>query len=310
MALVTGRAKEVAQVAIDHEKCNLCGLCTQICSGDPLTIIDNKVIVDQSRGFGCIGCGQCVLVCPNECITVNGRELSMNHVQPLPPRESRSSYELLYNLLLSRRSIRRFRDKPVDQDMIDKIIEAATTAPMGLPPSDVEILVFNGKEKVQGFAEDLVKAFYSSRWLFGRVMRTIMRPLWGKEFVDSAKYFLEPLINGFKSERENGTDILFYEAPLVMYFHASVYADPVDPLVNATYAMIAAESLGLGSCMIGTPAPFLKYNKKLKQKYRIGLKNHQGIAIIFGFPSVKYQRTIKRTLASVHYWGSATIMPL
>ena len=27
-----------------------------------------------------------------------------------------------------------------------------------------------------------------------------------------------------------------------------------DPLIAATYAMLAAESLGLGSCMIGTPA--------------------------------------------------------
>jgi hypothetical protein len=81
--------------------------------------------------------------------------------------------------------------------MIDKIIEAATTAPMGLPPSDVEIPVFNGKEKVQGFAEDLVKAFYSSRWLFGRVMRTIMRPFWGKEFVDSAARFLQQSVASF-----------------------------------------------------------------------------------------------------------------
>ena len=58
MPLVTRRAKENAQVIIDHELCSLCGLCVNVCTG-PLHIENDQVQVDQSILFGCYGCGQC-----------------------------------------------------------------------------------------------------------------------------------------------------------------------------------------------------------------------------------------------------------
>ena len=82
----------------------------------------------------------------------------------------------------------------------------------------------------------------------------------------------------------------------------SPYADPADPLISATYAMLAAEALGLGSCMIGTPAQFIKYSKKLKKKYGIPERNTQGIMVIFGYPQVKFTRSIKRSLGGVRYY--------
>jgi nitroreductase len=88
-----------------------------------------------------------------------------------------------------------------------------------------------------------------------------------------------------------------------MYFHVSPYADPADPFITATYAMLAAEALGLGSCMIGTIGPMLKNGGKgLKEKYGLNPRNQPGIAIIFGYPAVKYRHTIQRNLAKVHYY--------
>ena len=66
----------------------------------------------------------------------------------IPSKESRATYEQLKSLMLARRSIRDFRDKEVEREVIDKIINAASTSPMGLPPSDVEILVLDGLEAV------------------------------------------------------------------------------------------------------------------------------------------------------------------
>jgi nitroreductase len=88
-----------------------------------------------------------------------------------------------------------------------------------------------------------------------------------------------------------------------MYFHVSPYADPADPLIVATYTMLAAETLGLGSCMIGTIGPMLKNGgKDLKDKYGINPRNQPGIAIIFGYPAVKYRCAIRRNLAKIHYY--------
>ena len=76
------------------------------------------------------------------------RCLSLDDIMEIPSKESRATYEQLKSLMLARRSIRDFRDKEVEREVIDKIINAASTSPMGLPPSDVEILVLDGLEAV------------------------------------------------------------------------------------------------------------------------------------------------------------------
>jgi nitroreductase len=86
-----------------------------------------------------------------------------------------------------------------------------------------------------------------------------------------------------------------------MLFHAPSFTDPVDTTIAATYAMLAAEALGLGSCIIGSVAPLLKNNKQFKAKYGIPDNSRPGLAVVFGHPAVKYQRLLKRTFADVHF---------
>ncbi len=302
MAIKTGRADKAAVVLIDYDKCTACGLCVKVCKGAPLYMEGNKVFIDQSNFFGCVGCGHCAAVCPVECIRVEGRELSSADMIRLPDSVSRSNYNQLYSLMLSRRSIREFKEREVEQEIIDKIIEAVSTAPMGLPPSDVEILILQGKEKVSEFSRDMINYFKKIKWMFSPPILTIMRPFVSKEVYESFKTFLIPAMDIFIKEKEAGRDWLLYDAPLALYFHVSPYADPVDPFISATYAMLAAESLGLGSCMIGTVGYGVRYSKELKKKYGIPLKNQQGIMIIMGYPDVKYRRGIKRSLAKVSYY--------
>ncbi len=301
MPLETGCADPLTSIEIDAEKCNGCGLCTKVCKGGPLFVENGKVCVDHTRYFGCVACGHCVVVCPEGAITVAGRDLSRADILPMPARGAWAGYEALASLMLSRRSIREFLDKPVERDAIDKILEAASTSPMGIPPTNVRVLVFDGREKVQEFAGDLVRLFKYSRRMFSPVVLGLMRPFIGKDNYDMFKTFVIPLIDLLTEKRNAGEDWLFYDAPLAMYFYGSVFADPADPCIAATYATLAAESLGLGSCMIGTVAPFLRRNKTLLQKYGIPRKHQPGIAVIFGHPSVRYQRTLKRRFAEVRF---------
>lgn len=71
--------------------------------------------------------------------------------------DTRAGYEELMALMLARRSIREFDDRDVEQEKIDRILTAASTAPMGIPPSDVEVLVVDGKDKVREFADDMLE---------------------------------------------------------------------------------------------------------------------------------------------------------
>ncbi len=57
---------------------------------------------------------------------------------------------------------------------------------------------------------------------------------------------------------KHGINYVTYDAPATIYFYGSPYCDYADPIIAATYAMLAAESLGLGTCMIGGIHPFLQ----------------------------------------------------
>ncbi len=173
---------------------------------------------------------------------------------------------------------------------------------MGVPPSDVEILVFDTPDKVREFAGDIIAMMKKSRWLFAPLVTKIMGLFAGKEYRESANTFINPALGVFLKEWEKGNDYLLYDAPLAMYFHLSPYAEPADSLVAAAYAMLAAESLGLGTCMIGSPAYFIKYCKQIKQKYGLPLKNQPGIVVIFGYPRRKYRPALKRRLGKISYW--------
>lgn len=301
MSLKTGRAEGVAQITIDYNKCNSCGLCAEICRGVPLFMENGKVAIDQTRLFGCIGCGQCAAVCPHECIYIEGRDFSNEDLIELPNKQSCTDYGSLKSLMIARRSTRDYKDKKVETDVINKIIELASTAPMGLPPSDVEILIFDGKDKVKEFADDIIDWMKKIKWFFSPWVLGFMRPFMNKTDYESMKGFLGVILNMFIKKRDEGEDWLFYGAPLAMYFYASPYSDPVDPTINATYAMLAAESLGLGTCMIGTTCFCLKYSKFLQNKYKVPKNHRPGILVLFGYPKFKYKRAIRRRLALVRF---------
>jgi len=302
MAIITSRTSENAHVAIDYNVCNNCFLCEHVCPGKPLYIENGRVHIDQSRIFGCIGCGLCVAVCPEDCITIEGREIKNSDLFALPDPETAASYDSFINLMQARRSIRHFKKKEVTSDIVDKILSAAANAPMGLPPSDVEVVVLNGFDKVKEFSDDFVDYANTIKYMFSSPALMLMRPFISKEDAQTLKSFVQPMLKYFVEKKKDGEDWLLYGAPLAFCFHTGPYADPADSHVAATYAMIAAESLGLGTCMIGSVVPFIKKGAKdLKHKWGINPKIRDGLFLLAGYPKFKFRKGIRRTFAKVHY---------
>ncbi|MHA1304248.1 MAG: 4Fe-4S binding protein [Candidatus Heimdallarchaeaceae archaeon] len=48
-----------------NERCNLCGLCVQICPAEALSEVTKKIVVDETK---CIRCGLCESRCPQDAI--------------------------------------------------------------------------------------------------------------------------------------------------------------------------------------------------------------------------------------------------
>lgn len=259
------------------------------------------VWVDPDTDFGCVACGQCMAICPSGAVTVRGRCLSPEDRLPLPPADKLPSVEQYAALLFRRRSCRHFDEREVPRDVLEQVIEMTASAPMGIPPSDVTLTVFHGRDKVREFAADIIifmrRSMPSMRFMAG----PLMRPVLGKTTSELFRTFLIPMMETFTRDWELGSDMLFHDAPAAIMFSQPQYAES-DVHISATYAMLAAEALGLGTCMIGSASPFLERSKPLLKKYGLPAKPKLGLVLVMGY--AKYPRFhygLRRSLSGVHW---------
>lgn len=299
MSIKTSRTEGVAEVRIDLETCSGCGLCVEVCKGAPLYMENGQPRVDQSRLFGCIGCGHCAAICPTGSIHITGRDLTPEDMLRLPTVDERASYDQLYHLMLSRRSVREFEPRWVEPHDIEKILAAASTAPMGVPPSEVGVLVFSGPEQVRKLRDDLTATLRGWRKWLTPFSLGLMRPFVGEVNYGMFKQFILPALDTYIEKDAQGGDWFFYNAPLAIYFYGSAYCDPADPLIAATQAMLAGDALGLGTCMLGFPGYIFKYDGKLRKQYGLPREIQPGMAVIFGYPRLHFRKAIRRRFARV-----------
>jgi nitroreductase len=112
--------------------------------------------------------------------------------------------------------------------------------------------------------------------------------------------FVKPLMQTLAAKQREGQDWFTYNAPAALLFHSSPMDDGNDRTIVTTYAMLAAESIGLGSCLLGTTAA-LNQSKDFKIKHGIPVENKLGLGLVLGYPAVKFQRGVRRRLASVQF---------
>ena len=77
------------------------------------------------------------------------------------PGNSAESKDYAIENILSRKSVRKYSDKEIEQEKIDIILKCAMAAPSAMNKQPWEILVINDKEKLGKIAEILPNASYS-----------------------------------------------------------------------------------------------------------------------------------------------------
>ncbi len=290
---------EEGRPRVDQARCTACGECTRICPAEVLELRDGQVTIRSDSAFGCIACGHCMMACPEECLSVSGRGLDPADLRPLSASEKMATAAQIEALLRSRRSVRRFAPQEVDPALLEAIVDQAATAPMGIPPWDLGVVVLSGRARVQEVAEQVVEGYRGLLRIFRPWLLAALRPWFGKAKYEQFRHFILPLAHSYIDNRAAGRDTLFWDAPAVLLFHASPYAEPVDAAIAATTAMLAAEAQGLGSCMIGGAPPVLQRNTALCRRLGIPDGNRPVMALIVGHPAVRFRHGIQRHFTSV-----------
>ncbi|UCD01100.1 MAG: nitroreductase family protein [Promethearchaeota archaeon] len=242
---------------IDTERCNLCNECIEEC---PLgnfhnSIEEQQIIFDNSQG--CILCGHCIAVCPENAIiyrNMNGETLDFEV-------SSKSvSYEAIQNLMRIKRSIRQYEYKKVTAEIIEKVVDCMKYAAVAMNKRTLKCLIISDDRKIKELIEKIIEA---------------VEPEEEREI--------------YKKKREEGIDPFFHNAPHIFIFHSDNNWDTKNASICITYAMLCAQTLGLGSCWIGGVQVFLNENKEI-QKELFDINDKIVGIMILGYPKVKYYK--------------------
>jgi ferredoxin len=106
----TIKETDMEPVIIDNDTCIQCGMCALECPAEIITEQENNIVLQHSER--CIFCGHCKAVCPEDAIRIPSLDdqefmaMSYSDVAIDPDR--------LMNFFRFRRSVRQYKDKPVE----------------------------------------------------------------------------------------------------------------------------------------------------------------------------------------------------
>jgi NAD-dependent dihydropyrimidine dehydrogenase PreA subunit len=102
------------RITVNDETCKKCGLCSEVCPNKIIKKNDSgEISFRQDRIRFCFKCGQCMAICPTESIYVEGLSYSKDFVD-IP--ESESFEKSFFNMMLTRRAVRNFKDKKAENN--------------------------------------------------------------------------------------------------------------------------------------------------------------------------------------------------
>lgn len=287
---------------IDRKTCTSCGLCAEICVQRVFLRTAQGVAVNPAQAAACVQCGQCMAVCPTEAVQVTSFAYAEFGPMPTTPLSATT----LAGFLAARRSVRNYRPDPVPRELLDALLAMAAQAPAGLPPTQLGVTVLTDPTVLARLAP---AAFRQMRDL-QRAMRLPLIGAWVRRSFGPdglailERKFLPLLAEAERALAEDGVNMVTWDAPAVLVFHAPSpgLCNQENAVIAWTYAMLAAESLGLGSCMNGIIQNLLHRDRKLRVACGMPARCCVYGALLVGYPAGRpFRRTIPRAFAQVEW---------
>ena len=256
-------------VAIDREKCIGCGLCAADCCMANIITENSKASLKRQS---CIRCGHCVAICPQGAVSIP--EYDMTDVEPLA--YGGISPEILLKSIKSRRSIRKYKQKPVSKEAIEQLIQAGRyTATAKNQQDNRFVFVADRLEELKKLTRGVIDTFTPEDI-------STMDP----QLKIYAKFNMR-----FKADPKD--DYLFQNAPVLLViagrreFDAGMAAQNIENM---------AVAMGLGALYNG----YLKglFNSSTEIKSWLGIEDKEILCcILLGYPDINYLRTAPRAAA-------------
>ena len=258
-------------VLVDDKKCTRCGICLAEFEGYCMTNTEQLPSIDYAI---CNQCQKCIALCPQ-------RAISMNHVAPEKiAGPDKISYDELISFLRLRRSTKRFLEKDIPRDIIEKIVSSAKYAPNQNKNIDILIIDDPGLIRtIDSYALKVVKNWY--RFVFTFRPLTTFISLFTRSLPVIKKKMVRDLFSKKRIVKENANVLVV------------AVGNPRVPVteMSAQYLLgtmiLTAVSLDIGCTLMDSLKLSFNQNKAIKRKLGIRKPNKALGVLALGYSAEK-----------------------
>jgi nitroreductase/ferredoxin len=299
------REESVIEIAIDPNLCTKDGLCAVVCPAKIIVQREKAEIPEPVERERCISCGHCVAICASTAISHSA--FPPGSVWPSQLGRMPSPEQVI-ELLRTRRSVREFREKPLEKEAIESIIDGARFAPSGHNSQSTEYLVILDRAILRQVTAVTIEYL---RFEVGRLNNWFlmaMLSLVNRKLVEMGQQEL-PTFERVIRAYEEGADPILQHAPALLVFHARRGIGLAD--VNANLALqnasLMAHSLGVGHFYTGWLIAACRvpnsevWRRRMPDLLGIPPENRIHGALALGHPIPRYRNWIERNPARIQW---------
>lgn len=292
-------------VEINPELCSGCRICVRICPARAFTLVNNTAVLNGECTFLC---DHCAAACPQAAIITNFPEFAYCRLltipdpttlapAPVPPAE-------LVRLMQARRSCRLYTDREPGRKILTDLVTIAKTAPSGTNSQQWTFSIINKRSRVIEFGTEIA-AYYKklNRLAEMKWLRQILQLCGKPELNHYYREYYEPIKEGLDLWYEKNEDRLFHGAPALIFIGARPGAGcPAEDALLATQnILLAAESMGLGTCLIGFAVEAMRRDAGIQKTLNIPASEKIYSVIALGYPAIKFQRPAQRRKVAINW---------
>ncbi|MBT7628632.1 MAG: 4Fe-4S binding protein [Desulfobacula sp.] len=287
------------KIQIDPEVCDGCGQCVLVCPSETISIKNKKA---QVTGNESIMCGHCIAACPKEAIRLKESEFDKINFDTFVyenkwMKHGEFNTSDLVRLMLSRRSCRNYKNKNIDKNILEDLIKIGTTAPSGSNCQDWTFTIIPTKKDVVRLAGKIGLFFRKLNKLSENTFLRKGMALMGKKKLEFYyENYYESVKESIERYETEKIDRLFHGANAVIMVGGSKKSScpSEDALLATQNILLGAHAMGLGTCLIGFAVNAIANDVTLKSD--LGVQKDEKIysVIALGYPSERYKKLIVR----------------
>ncbi len=285
-------------IEIDSTKCTGCGFCSDVCPNYVFAPAEGRLMKVRYPEQCCI-CGHCVSVCPENALIhteMPAEKFEDLPVTSIPPEDMR-------NLLLSRRSIRAYKERRVPKELIEQLVEVGVHAGTSSNGQTESFIVIQDRKALSDLENRVIETVWNTglKYLGDSVGQNLAKAQIGEEMVRQSVPYHHIVKNRRNENQLAG--MIFRNAPVVIVIHglSTNLLARGNCWVAARNIEIMAKTMGLGTCLVGFLTIAAHFEKEIGKLLQIPDNHNIFSAIMVGYPKHEYKKNAPRKERQVRW---------